>query len=164
MSINNWLNLCLSGGVALNCVANGKIKENSNIKNIWIQPASGDAGGALGACLYYLYGERKFQRNKDENIQQYSYLGPSYNDDQIEDNLKAHDFKFKKYELQDASQKISNFLQEGKVIGLFQSKMEFGPRALGNRISWVTQELKICKKMNLKIKFRESLGLLHLRF
>ena len=128
-------NLCLSGGVALNCVANGKIKENSNIKNIWIQPASGDAGGALGACLYYLYGERKFQRNKDENIQQYSYLGPSYNDDQIEDNLKAHDFKFKKYELQDASQKISNFLQEGKVIGLFQSKMEFGPRALGNRRS-----------------------------
>ena len=150
-------NLCLSGGVALNCVANGKIKENSNIKNIWIQPASGDAGGALGACLYYLYGERKFQRNKDENIQQYSYLGPSYNDDQIEDNLKAHDFKFKKYELQDASQKISNFLQEGKVIGLFQSKMEFGPRALGNRSIIGDPRVKdLQKKKNLKIKFRES--------
>ena len=105
-------------GVALNCVANGKI-ENSNIKNIWIQPASEMLWGF--GCVFVLFIWRKFQRNKDENIQQYSYLGPSYNDDQIEDNLKAHDFKFKNT-MQDASQKISNFLQEGKVIGLFNLK------------------------------------------
>ena len=157
ISLTGNKNICLAGGVALNCVANGKIKKQTNIENIWIQPASGDAGGAIGSCLYYLHGVKKIKRDIKKNIQKYSYLGPSFSNEEIKHYLESYNFKFNQFKKQEAIKKVSEYLQDGKVIGLFQSKMEFGPRALGNRsIIGDPRVPDMQKKMNLKIKFRES--------
>ena len=150
-------NLCLAGGVALNCVANAKILKQQNIKNIWIQPASGDAGCALGAGLYYNFNEIENKRNTSINLQQYSLLGPIYSNEEIKHYLDSYSFKYTKNDIETSLDIISKSLQEGKVIGLFHSKMEYGPRALGNRSIIGDPRVKdMQKRMNLKIKFRES--------
>jgi carbamoyltransferase len=150
-------NLCLSGGVALNCVANGKILKKKIFKNIWIQPASGDAGGALGAALAYLYNEKNFTRRINLDFMKASYLGPSFSDAQIENILKIEKIKYKNIKDENFYDYISELLEMGMAIGWFQGKMEFGPRALGNRsIIADPRSENMQKKLNLKVKFRES--------
>ncbi len=150
-------NLCLSGGVALNCVANGKILKKKIFKNIWIQPASGDAGGALGAALAYLYNEKNFARRINLDFMKGSYLGPSFSDAQIENILKIEKIKYKNIKDEKFYDYISELLEMGMAIGWFQGKMEFGPRALGNRsIIADPRSENMQKKLNLKVKFRES--------
>ena len=151
-------NLCLAGGVALNCVANGKILKKNTFKNIWIQPAAGDAGGSLGAALAFWYQELKNKRipsKKDE--MKGSYLGPSFNNDHIEKVLKSLKANFKKESEENLISIVANELKNEKTIGWFQGKMEFGPRALGARsILADPRSDKMQKELNLKIKFRES--------
>ena len=150
-------NLCLAGGVALNCVANGKILEKELFENVYIQPAAGDAGGALGAALTFWYQEMNNKRAINFDQMRGSYLGPNYNQDEIK--LELDNFKLE-YEVLDelslyniTAKKIS----EGNVVGWFQDSMEFGPRALGNRSILADPRNKnMQKKLNLKIKFRES--------
>ena len=150
-------NLCLSGGVALNCVVNGKILKKKIFKNIWIQPASGDAGGALGAALAYLYNEKNFTRRINLDFMKGSYLGPSFSDAQIENILKIEKIKYKNIKDENFYDYISELLEMGMAIGWFQGKMEFGPRALGNRsIIADPRSENMHKKLNLKVKFRES--------
>jgi carbamoyltransferase len=150
-------NLCLSGGVALNCVANGKIFKKKIFKNIWIQPASGDAGGALGAALAYLYNEKNFTRKINLDFMKGSYLGPSFSDAQIENILKTEKIKYNNIKDEKFYDYISELLEMGMAIGWFQGKMEFGPRALGNRsIIADPRSENMQKKLNLKVKFRES--------
>jgi carbamoyltransferase len=150
-------NLCLSGGVALNCVVNGKILKKKIFKNIWIQPASGDAGGALGAALAYLYNEKNFTRRINLDFMKGSYLGPSFSDAQIENILKIEKIKYKNIKDENFYDYISELLEMGMAIGWFQGKMEFGPRALGNRsIIADPRSENMQKKLNLKVKFRES--------
>jgi|TARA_Y100000310_G_scaffold96909_1_gene94614 carbamoyltransferase len=151
-------NLCMAGGVALNCVTNGKILKEKIFDNIWIQPAAGDAGGALGAALAFWYNELKNERlppYRDE--MQGSYLGPSYSDNEIEKQLISLGANFEKFPedelLKIAAQELSN----EKTIGWFQGRMEFGPRALGSRsILADPRSDKMQKTLNLKVKFRES--------
>jgi carbamoyltransferase len=152
-------NLCLAGGVALNCVANGKISELSEVKNIWIQPASGDAGCSLGAALAYGYLNCKLKRDVNLNdSMEGSYLGNSYTKNEIKgilDKIGAKYFYIEdEVELLDY---ISDLLIDDYCIGLHQGRMEFGPRALGNR-SIISNAIKsdVQKNLNLKIKFRES--------
>lgn len=152
-------NLCLAGGVALNCVANGKILREGPFKRIWIQPASGDAGGALGACLVvwhkYLGNKRLISGQKD--LQNGSLLGPSYNDEYIEKFLNLEKIPFKKLSHSEVIEIIPGLIENGKVIGWFQGKLEFGPRALGSRsIIGDARNPQMQSKMNLKIKNRES--------
>ena len=153
-------NLCLAGGVALNCVANGKILKNKIFKNIWIQPAAGDAGGALGAALIIFYEHLKKKRilNLKKDSMKNSYLGPSYSNNEIKEFLKNNKIKYKFFsKKKDLVSIISKKISKGKVIGWFQGKMEFGPRALGNRsIIADPRSEKMQKNINLKIKFRES--------
>ena len=151
-------NLCLAGGVALNCVANGKLLKEGLFENIWIQPAAGDAGGALGAALFvwyqYLGNGRKVDSVRDS--QSGSYLGPGYSDNKIEEFLKENSIPYQK---QDGviAEKTADLLVAGKVVGWFQGRMEFGPRALGNRsIIGDARNSEMQRKMNLKIKYRES--------
>ena len=151
-------NLCLAGGVALNCVANGKILKEKIFKNIWIQPAAGDAGGSLGAALGYWYNELKMERsNKNIDSMKCSYLGPEYSNEKIKGMLIDIGAKFEFF----ANDKLLDFttdkLAEGKAVGWFQNKMEFGPRALGGRsILGDARSPEMQKKLNLKVKFRES--------
>ena len=153
-------NLCLAGGVALNCVANGKILKNNIFENIWIQPAAGDAGGSLGAALAFWYQElgnkRKTSQNGDE--MKGSYLGPSYNNDKVENTLKLLKAKYEKKSEEDSLISfVVNELKKEKTIGWFQGRMEFGPRALGARsILADPRSEKMQKELNLKVKFRES--------
>ncbi len=151
--------LCLAGGVALNCVGNGRILRESPFKEIWIQPASGDAGGALGAALlvWYKYlGNKRYCDDKND-IQKASLLGPSYNDDYIENFLIRDGAPYKKLLYSEIPQIISNLITQGKVIGWFQGRLEFGPRALGARsIIGDARNPQMQSKMNLKIKYRES--------
>ena len=153
-------NLCLAGGVALNCVANGKILKNKIFKNIWIKPAAGDAGGALGAALIIFYEHFKKKRilNLKKDSMKNSYLGPSYSNNEIKEFLKNNKIKYKFFsKKKDLVSIISKKISKGKVIGWFQGKMEFGPRALGNRsIIADPRSEKMQKNINLKIKFRES--------
>ena len=153
-------NLCLAGGVALNCVANGKILKNKIFNNIWIQPASGDAGGSLGAALGYWFKELSNPRHKNEDTSDEmfgSYLGPSFTEKEIEKNLNSLGAKYKKYDKEEMIQITANELKNGKIIGWFQGRMEFGPRALGCRsIIADPRSDKMQKTLNLKIKFRES--------
>ena len=155
----NIENLCLAGGVALNCVANGKLVREKIFKNMWIQPASGDAGGALGAALavYYLMLGNKRIIDKDRDSMKGSFLGPSYSENEIENILlksKAKYFKFNSKEIVD---KVSEDLKTGKAIGWMQGRMEFGPRALGGRsIIADPRSPKMQKLLNLKVKYRES--------
>ena len=151
-------NLCLAGGVALNCVANGKILRKNIFKNIWIQPASGDAGGSLGASLAYWHLELKKERsiNKDDDMQG-SYLGPEYSNESIQKELKNLGATFEVLNEEDLTNKTSDMIINGNAIGWFQGRMEFGPRALGGRsIIGDPRSEKMQKILNLKVKYRES--------
>ena len=152
-------NLCMAGGVALNCVANGKVLKNSFFKNIWIQPAAGDAGGSLGAALAFWYKELGNKRSSVETKDQMkgSYLGPSFKNNEVEKSLKSLNANYQKLDDKNLSENIAKELKNGKIIGWFQGKMEFGPRALGARsILADPRSDKMQKELNLKIKFRES--------
>ncbi len=152
-------NLCMAGGVALNCVANGKIFKNNFFKNIWIQPAAGDAGGSLGAALAFWHKELGNKREPTLNIDgmKGAYLGPSFTNNEIENTLKILKAKYKKYNDENLTSLIANELKNGKIVGWFQGRMEFGPRALGSRsIIADPRSETMQKKLNLKIKFRES--------
>lgn len=151
--------LCLSGGVALNCVANGRVLREGPFDYIWIQPASGDAGSALGASLIVYYHVLNSQRKGTafKKLQGASYLGPEYSDDEIEDFLKGNNIPYEKFTEAEIIQKTAKMLADGKVIGWFQGRMEFGPRALGARsIIGDARSKTMQSVMNLKIKFRES--------
>ena len=151
-------NLCLAGGVALNCVANGKILKEKFFDNIWIQPAAGDAGGSLGAALALWYLDQNNERkvNSSDNMKG-SYLGPEFTQDQIEDELKASGANFEVVEYENLIDRTSSYLSNEKAIGWFQGKMEFGPRALGGRsILGDPRSDKMQKNLNLKVKYRES--------
>lgn len=152
-------NLCLSGGVALNCVANGKLSTEKIFDHIWVQPAAGDAGGALGAALLVWHEYLGQKRETDQKIDQMQgcYLGPEFSDDQITACLKQKKAVFKELPNQALLQKTVQLITRQKVVGWFQGKMEFGPRALGNRsILGDPRNPEMQTKMNLKIKFRES--------
>ena len=154
-------NLCLAGGVALNCVANGKIIKEKIFENIWIQPASGDAGGSLGACLAYWHNQLNEDRpQKKENHSDNmcgSLLGPEFSDIEIKEFLDKNNVNFRKLDENELYQLVSDEIISGKAIGWFQGKMEFGPRALGNRsIIADARNEKMQKNLNLKVKFRES--------
>ena len=151
-------NLCLAGGVALNCVANGKIARENIFKNIWIQPASGDAGGSLGAALTYFYENNL--NDRDVNITDDmlgSYLGPAFTQNEIEVELKKIGAKFQVYDEEKLIFKTADDLFKNKAIGWFQGRMEFGPRALGGRsILANPKSTETQKNLNLKVKYRES--------
>lgn len=152
-------NLVMAGGVALNCVANGKISDEGIFDKIWIQPAAGDAGGALGAALYFSYKKAGVERLVEEgDSQQGSYLGNAFSNDEIgkflEDKGIAAHFN---ESVSDTIEKTAEYLADGKIVGWFRGKMEYGPRALGNRsilASPLSKEMQ--SKINLKIKYRES--------
>ena len=151
-------NLCMAGGVALNCVANGKILKENIFENIWIQPAAGDAGGALGAALALWHRELKKERNSDlKDEMQGSYLGPSFNDIEIENSLTKLKAVYKKLPENELLNIVAEELSKEKTVGWFQGRMEFGPRALGARsIIADPRSEKMQKNLNLKVKFRES--------
>ncbi|MDE7177495.1 MAG: carbamoyltransferase [Lachnospiraceae bacterium] len=151
-------NLVLAGGVALNCVANGKIKNSNIFKNMWIQPAAGDAGGSLGAALYASYQVAGIQRVvKETDSQKGSYLGPRYSSKEIKKYLDDNHYVYHQLEKDTLYKRIAMELAEEKVIGLFQGRMEFGPRALGNRsIIADARSEQMQVKLNKKIKYRES--------
>ncbi len=151
-------NLCMAGGVALNCVANGHILREKIFERIWIQPAAGDAGGALGAALAAWHAQEETPRvPTTPDAMQTSLLGPGYSDDEIETVLRAHDAVFQRLETGKLLDFTVDLLKTEKVIGWFQGRMEFGPRALGNRsILGDARSTKMQSVMNLKVKFRES--------
>ncbi len=152
-------NLCLAGGVALNCVANGKILKKNIFKNLWIQPASGDAGGSLGAALAYWHQELSQSRKSNESTDKMngSYLGPRFDNLYVEKKLMSLGAKFKKYDNAELINIVASQLKNEKIIGWFQGRMEFGPRALGSRsIIADPRSEKMQKNLNLKIKYRES--------
>lgn len=151
-------NLCMAGGVALNCVANGKIIKEDYFKNLWIQPAAGDAGGALGAALLAYHRHfGKERRAAKPDLMHGSYLGPAFPGEIIMRDLKNLGAVFKELDDKELFEQTANALANNKVVGWFQGKMEFGPRALGNRsIIGNPMSSETQKNMNLKIKFRES--------
>lgn len=151
-------NLCLAGGVALNCVANGKIRKENLFKNIWVQPAAGDAGGALGAALACFYMHLENERIPEpEDSMKGSYLGPEFSALQVNQFLQENKITGERFGDAELLEITTKNLEAGKVIGWFQGKMEFGPRALGNRsILADCRHPEMQKKLNLKIKFRES--------
>lgn len=151
--------LCLAGGVALNCVANGKIMRSGIFDDLWIQPAAGDSGGALGAALltWYKILDNKRVVIKGRDMQKGSYLGPDYKEEEIETFLRGKNILFQKYPAEEIPSMVAGLLIQGKVIGLFHGRMEFGPRALGARSIIGDARLPAMQTlMNLKIKFRES--------
>jgi len=151
--------LCMAGGVALNCVANGRLLREGIFKDIWIQPAAGDAGGALGAALMVAY-QIQNQSRKADNVHDFmkgSLLGPDIKDDEVEAFLSAHNYPGHKYGRQQWADEIAGLVAAENVIGLVQGRMEFGPRALGGRsIIGDARSRKMQSVMNLKIKYRES--------
>lgn len=151
-------NLCLAGGVALNCVINGILEKEDIFKNIWIQPASGDAGCSLGAAFAVHYMMLKNNRNIDTNdSMQGSYLGPDYDRDEIKSLLDQCNAHYKIFSEEILEDKVINYLDKGMVIGWMNGRMEFGPRALGNRSIIADPRSPVMqKKLNLKVKFRES--------
>lgn len=151
--------LCLAGGVALNCVGNGRILREGPFKEIWVQPASGDAGGALGAALLVWHKYLKNKRVSDgkDDSQNTSFLGPAFSDENIENFLKKENIPYQKLLYSDIPHTVSDLIIQGNVIGWFQGRMEFGPRALGARsILGDSRNTDMQSKMNLKIKYRES--------
>ncbi len=152
-------NLCMAGGVALNCVANGKLLQSKIFKNFYIQPAAGDAGGALGAALaaHYMYFNEKRNTSKADQMKG-TYLGPDFSDKEITRMNKKVKAVYRKYDnFEDLTKSIAAKIADGKVVGWFQGRMEFGPRALGNRsILADARDSEVQKKLNLKIKFREE--------
>ena len=151
-------NLCLAGGVALNCVANGKILNEKIFENIWVQPAAGDAGGAVGAALALWHIDQKNPRNiNDKDDMSGSYLGPEYSQAEIEKQLKRLGAKFKILSENEIINQTSLDLSSGNAVGWFQGRMEFGPRALGCRsILGDPRFSDMQKNLNLKVKYRES--------
>ncbi len=151
--------LCLSGGVALNCVGNGRILREGPFKEVWVQPASGDAGSALGAALFvwYQYLGNKRLTNSRKDLQKGSYLGPAFDKKYILDFLKTKNILYRELADNEIVEVIADLIAKEKVIGWFQGRMEFGPRALGARsIIGDARSPKMQEEMNLKIKFRES--------
>ena len=154
----NIKNLCLAGGVALNCVANGKILEEKIFDNIWIQPAAGDAGGSLGAAMALWHIEHGNIRkiNPLDNMKG-SYLGTEFSQLQIEEELKSVGANFETFDYENMIDKTSDYLSNEKAVGWFQGRMEFGPRALGSRsILGDPRSDKMQRNLNLKVKYRES--------
>ena len=154
----NLPNLCLAGGVALNCVANGKILKEKIFDKIWVQPAAGDAGGSLGAALALWHIEQNNPRKVNlRDDMQGSYLGPEYSQIQIEEQLDKVGAKYKNLSEEDLIDKTSTDLSLGEAVGWFQGRMEFGPRALGGRsILGDPRSSEMQKNLNLKVKYRES--------
>ena len=151
-------NLCLAGGVALNCVANGKVLRDNAFENIWIQPAAGDAGGALGAALagYHLFQDQPRQTNGGDAMRG-AYLGPEYDQTEIEKQLATAGADFKTLDDDAVIDITVEALEAGKAVGWFQGRMEFGPRALGGRsILGDPRSPKMQKTLNLRVKYRES--------
>ena len=151
-------NLCLAGGVALNCVANGLIAKEKVFKNIWIQPAAGDAGGSIGSALafWYLHLKKKRIIGSSDGMNG-SYLGPDFSDEFIKESLDKIGAKYRKYRRTDVTKYIAKKISKGNAVGWFQGRMEFGPRALGGRsILADPRNENMQKQLNLKIKFRES--------
>ena len=152
-------NLCLAGGVALNCVANGKLLREGPFENIWIQPAAGDAGGALGAALagWHIYFGKPREADNSNDSQKGSYLGPEFGNNEILEFLNSKELPYKKLTDDKLADVVSDLIAEEKVVGWFSGRMEFGPRALGARsIIGDARSSKMQAQMNLKIKFRES--------
>lgn len=154
-------NIVLAGGVALNSVANGKILNSGLFEKMWIQPASGDAGGSLGAALaqYYIgFGEKRKISGSEPDSMKGAFLGPEYSDEQISILFKRHEINYKKFdEFNDLAAHTAELLDRGAIVGWFQGRMEYGPRALGNRsILGDARRADMQKRMNLKIKFREG--------
>ncbi|MBY0470799.1 carbamoyltransferase [bacterium] len=150
-------NLCLAGGVALNCVANGRLLREGPFEKVWVQPAAGDAGGALGAALavWHQYYQQPRQPLKDQ--MEGSYLGPSFSDREIEEFLSSHKIPYQKWDGRNLYSEVAKKLAAEKVVGWFQGRMEYGPRALGSRsILGDPRSEKMQSVMNLKIKYRES--------
>jgi carbamoyltransferase len=158
--ITNSDYLCMAGGVALNCVANGKLLHEKIFKDIFIQPAAGDAGGALGAAqiAHYMYFEQKRTISRDRDGMQGAYLGPSFSDKEAVTTFKKHKAVFRKSDnFVKLCEEISDLIEKGNVVGWFQGRMEYGPRALGNRsILADARNIEMQKKLNLKIKYREG--------
>lgn len=157
--LTNSKNICLSGGVALNCVANGKLKNAQIFEHLFIQPASGDAGGSAGAALaaHHIYFEKERTAGITDGMKG-SYLGPAFTLKEIETDLKQYNAIFKQHvEKNELNAAVAKLLNEGNIIGWFQGRMEFGPRALGNRsILADARNADMQKKLNLKIKYREG--------
>ena len=152
-------NLCLAGGVALNCVANGRIVREGPFENIWIQPAAGDAGGALGAALAVEFGYHGVKRPilKGYDYQKGSYLGPSYSNDEVRSFLETQGYHYNYLKENENAITVAKALADGKIVGFFCGRMEFGPRALGARsILGDSRREDTQRIMNLKIKYRES--------
>ncbi len=152
--------LCLAGGVALNCVANGRLLREAKFEDIWIQPAAGDAGGALGASLYLyhtLFNKERALDKQDMPIQAGSYFGPRYSNNEVKSCLDTYGFRYERISGTERSKTLAKCLADGKVVGHFSGRMEFGPRALGSRsILGDPRDETMQSKLNLKIKFRES--------
>jgi carbamoyltransferase len=151
--------LCMAGGVALNCVANGKLVRGGLFEDIWIQPAAGDAGGALGAayCAYHIHADQTRLTNGQDKMQG-AYLGPEFSEADIAQVIKKYKAPHQRFEaFEELCGHVAELLDSGQVLGWFQGRMEFGPRALGNRsILGDARNPEMQKKMNLKIKFREG--------
>ena len=152
-------NLCMAGGVALNCVGNGKIYKEKIFDSIWVQPASGDAGGALGAALavhYHYLDKGRSTDNMNDNMNG-SYLGPAFGREDIKEFLERNGYSYIELKEEELIEAVAKKLEKGEIIGWFQGRMEFGPRSLGARsIIADARNPEMQKKMNLKIKFRES--------
>lgn len=152
-------NICLAGGVALNCVANGKVLRDGKFKGIWIQPAAGDAGGALGAALaaYYMHLRNPRQVTEKQDSMRGAYLGPAFSSREVENSLQKVGAKFSKVSDEALIEACADALANGKALGWFQSRMEFGPRSLGARsILADARSPKMQSVLNLKVKYRES--------
>ena len=152
-------NLCLAGGVALNCVANGILLREKIFDNIWIQPAAGDAGGALGAALsaWYLHHAKERSVSSERDSMKGAYLGPEFTDDEIEAELSACGARFKKLSESELIEQVATALADEKAVGWMQGRMEFGPRALGGRSIIADPRSPVMQKqLNLKVKYRES--------
>lgn len=156
--LTNSTNLCLAGGVALNCVANGKALRSQTFESLWIQPAAGDAGGALGAALHthFSSGKDRILEGGDDS-QQGSFLGPSYSDSETETYLESYGIPYEQLDDNHFYESVAESIANGEIVGWFQGRMEFGPRALGARsIIADPKNPKMQRRLNLKTKFRES--------
>jgi carbamoyltransferase len=152
-------NLCLAGGVALNCVANGRLQREGPFENLWIQPAAGDAGGALGCALaaWHQYADKPRRVNSRSDQMKGSYLGPRFSEKDVTTVLEQVGAVYERFEDGLLFERVADFLSQGKIVGWFQGRMEFGPRALGSRsILGDPRNPKMQSVMNLKIKYRES--------